>query len=354
MSYENLVMQNVVASIEATDDIRKRFISFVRGLIERSGDFHFKLSGRKCKIAAHKSRFVDDGGGGCAGQIVIETESDRPQERHIRFKLKTREGGDGARLTLTFNPSQLLANDDVAPTLSLDDDAPPEFPASSQSVTAKLLGLGFDILDDLYVAKHKRRLINFRPPFTDEDIRLERVSWDASIPASNPRKFLLFLLLLFEPVFTANDDRRPLKLANLLSLKMSCSFDLRSGDLTRVTLTRLQGERRKIFSIEFSELESSAAEEQEETDLKIPRRARSLRLRVTAHPTGIVQLIQAGNLGTLDQEDDQSNEADVGNENNYEDAPDGNARNNRDVWALSRATEVLAVAFHRDLTRDFH
>jgi hypothetical protein len=76
---------------------------------------------------------------------------------------------------LTFNPSQLLAAADVAPTLSRDDGSVPEFPASSQLVTGKLLGLGFDVLDGLYSTKHKRPLISYDQTFTDRDVRLERV-----------------------------------------------------------------------------------------------------------------------------------------------------------------------------------
>ena len=110
-------MQNVVASVEVTDDIPRRFITFVRGLVERPDDFHFKLGERTCKIATRKSQFaVDDGG--CAGQIVIETESDQPEESRLGFKLTRGARNGGARLTLTFNPSQLLAGDDVAPTCS--------------------------------------------------------------------------------------------------------------------------------------------------------------------------------------------------------------------------------------------
>ena len=117
MSYETLVMQNVVASIEATDDICKRFVPFAKRLVERPADFHFKLGARTCKIAPHKSQFAVDDRGGCAGQIVIETEADQPRESRLGFKLTHGARDGGARLTLTFNPSQLLAAADVAPTL---------------------------------------------------------------------------------------------------------------------------------------------------------------------------------------------------------------------------------------------
>ena len=79
MSYENLLMQNVVASVEATDDIPRRFITFMRGLVERPDDFHFKFGERTCKIATLKSQFAVDNGG-CAGHIVIETESEHQKE----------------------------------------------------------------------------------------------------------------------------------------------------------------------------------------------------------------------------------------------------------------------------------
>jgi hypothetical protein len=349
MSYENLVMQNVVASVEATDDIPRRFITFMRGLVERPEDFHFKFGERTCKIATLKSQFAVDNGG-CAGHLVIETESEHHKESRLGFKLTRGTGNSGTRLTLTFNPSQLLAGDGVAPTLRRDpsrwddDESAPEFPSSSQFVTAKLLGLGFDVLNDLYEAKHKRPLIYYTPPFNDGDIRLERVDWDALIQTKDPREFLLFLVLLYEPVFTANDDGRPLRLADLLKLKTSCGFDPRAGELTRVTFTRLQGKRRKLCSVEFSKLESSAAADEEEEDFASASPIGWLRLRVTAHPTGIVQLIREANWGCPTPDDDQSMEFD---ENDDTDMSDGGERSDRDAFAVSTAIDMLWQAHDR-------
>jgi hypothetical protein len=339
MSYENLLMQNVVASTEVTDDMRRRLITFVRGLIERPDDFHFKFGERICKIATLKSQFAA-ADGGCAGQIVIETESEQPEESRLGFKLARATRNGGRRLTLTFNPSQLLAGDGVAPTLSRhddrsprwdDDDAAPESPASSQFVCAKLLGLGFDVLNGLYWTKNKRPLAWYDPPFGDRDIRLERVAWDLLIRTNNPREFLLFLVLLYEPVFTANDDGRPLRLADLLKLRTSYGFDPQTGELAGVTFTRLQGKRRKLYSIAFSKPGSGAADDW-------------LRLRVTAHPTGIVQLIREANWGCPTKDDDQSMEFD---ENDDTDTNDGGVRSDRDVFAVSTAIDVLWQAHDR-------
>ena len=348
MSYENLLMQNVVASVEATDDIPRRFITFMRGLVERPDDFHFKFGERTCKIATLKSQFAVDNGG-CAGHIVIETESEHQKESRLGFKLTRGTGNGGTRLTLTFNPSQLLAGDGVAPTLRRDpprrddDNSAPESPTSSQFVSSKLLGLGFDILNELYEIKNKHPLI-YDPRLNDSDIRLERVDWDALIQTKDPREFLLFLVLLFEPVFTANDDGRPLRLADLLKLKTSCGFDPRTGELTRVTFTRLQGKRRKLYSLEFSKLESGAADDGEEGDFASASPIGWLRLRVTAHPTGIVQLIREANWGCPTPDDDQSMEFD---ENDDTDVSDGGERSDRDVFAVSTAIDMLWQAHDR-------
>ena len=199
------------------------------------------------------------------------------------------------------------------------------------------MGLGFDVLNGLYATKHKRPLIWY-----DRDLRLERVDWDALIRTKDPLKFLLFLVLLFEPVFTANDDGRPVRLADLLKLRTSCGFDPQTGELTRVTFTRLQGKRRKLYSIEFSKLDSGAADDEEEEDLATANPIGWLRLRVTAHPTGIVQLIREADWVAQAQDDDQSNESDAGDENDDTDASDGGERSDRDVCAVSTAIETLA------------
>ena len=205
------------------------------------------------------------------------------------------------------------------------------------------MGLGFDVLDGLYSTKHKRPLIYYTPPFDDNDIRLERVDWDASLRTNNPREFLLFLVLLFEPVFTANGDHRPFKLADLLKLKTSCGSDPTTGELTRVTFTRFQGKRRNLFSVEFSTFELGDAEGDEEDDFAKAGREGFLRLRVTAHPTGLVQLIGAGDGAAQTQDNDQSNKSDAGDGNHEAHTSEGGARSDRDVFGLSRAIEALAA-----------
>ena len=157
-----------------------------------------------------------------------------------------------------------------------------------------------------------------------------------------PREFLLFLVLLFEPVFKANEGG-PIKLADLLKLKTACGYDSKTGELTRVVLTRVQGKRRILFSIEFSTLGSGVEDEGEDAEFATATRPGLLRLRVTAHPTGIEQLIRAG-LDKLDADQDQdgfeSGESDAGDESN--DAHRSRAGSDRDVGAVSHAIGALA------------
>jgi hypothetical protein len=337
MSYENLVTQTVVASVRATDDFRKRFIPFVRRLVERPQDYRFKLGGRKCKIAAGASRFDADDHGGCAGQIVIEAESDSPQKSRLGFKLTRGLSNDQARLTLTFNPSRLLAAVDVAPTMGERRQPAPENPASSQFVNSKLLGFGFDLLDELHWAEYDGPLFDYgKPRFEDDNIRLDRVAWDALFRTKEPQEFLLFLVLVFDQVYGENSDCRPFKLGELLKLKMAYRVEPKTGDLSSVTFTRLQGDRRKLYSIEFSLPESGAADENDDEEAS-PATASAngdLRLRVTAHPTGIDQLIREGLRAEQDQDGDESDDADTA---------DGAARNVRDVGAMSEAIAALAA-----------
>ena len=237
---------------------------------------------------------------------------------------------------MTFNPSRLLAAGDVAPTLSERGQPAPEDPASSQSVNAKLLGFGFDLLDELHWEEYGGPLFDYGdPPFRNIDIRLERVAWDALFPTKEPQEFLLFLVLLFEPPFK-NDDGKPFKLAELLKLKMAYRVDPKTGEPTSVTFTRLQGDRRALYSIEFSLLESGGAAEDED-DEAAPATAganRYLRLSMTAHPTGMESLIREGRRAEQDQDGDDGDEADTS---------DGVARNVRDVFAMSKALAALAA-----------
>jgi len=144
-------------------------------------------------------------------------------------------------------------------------------------------------------------------------------------------------VLIFEPTFKSNDGRF-FRLSSLLKMQTSYRLDDKTGAITTVTFTRLQGQRRKLFSIEFSVLEFGAPEDVDSVD---PVNAAAggqhyVRMRVTAHPDGIDQLIREG-LAVDDGDDEDT--VDRGFE------PDGEQRGlsiKRNIADLSEAIAHLA------------
>ena len=250
MSFETLVTQDVKASVGLIRAAADQTQDFLRWLVSQKSDHRFSIGKREFKIAANGgSRIKERDDGGCDGQIVTEA-ADGPIP--LKFTLAWSDGGS-ARLTLAFNPSRMLAAADVAPTLSRSRKPAPKFPASSIEVNGTLLGLGFDVLAGLYAEERGGRGL-FEvggKKFTDGDIRVERVQWDLLLPTRDPQRFLQPLPLIFEPVFKG-DDGKVVKLGELLRLKPTHDPDPHTGEMRSVTLTRIQGERRKVNSAVFS------------------------------------------------------------------------------------------------------
>ena len=299
MSYERLVMHSVVASIRVTAQSADRIADFLPQLFAPRDDFRFKIGTRTLKIGANPERRVEpDEFGNYAGTLFMENNSDPSDVSRIDCRLRRSDPNGDARLALTFNPSWLLAGARIVPTLADSKDPMRDSPASSKLVNALLLGTGFDVLNRVYA--HTRNDPNFIESggdgeYYDRDIQLQRVVWDMLLPCLDPREFLSYLVLIFEPTFKSSDGRL-FRLSSLLKAEISYRVDDKTGAIRTVTFTRLQGQHRKLFSIEFSVLGSGAPEDVDFIDsLNAASGGQDyVRMRVTAHPDGIDQLIREG------------------------------------------------------------
>jgi hypothetical protein len=299
MSYEHLLMHSVVAGIKVTAQSADRIADFLPQLLAPRDDFPFKIGERTFKIGANPERSVElDESGNWAGTIVIKNNSDPSDVSRIVCRLKRKDPNGDARLVVTFNPSWLLASADIVPTLPDGKDPMHDSPASSKLVNALLLGIGFDVLNNVYWhTRNDPNLIESADDgcYHDRHIQLQRVDWDMLLPCPDPREFLSYLVLIFEPTFKSNDGRL-FRLSSLLKMQTSYRVDDKTGTIRTVTFTRLQGQRRKLFSIEFSVLESGVPKDVDFTDsLNAAAGGRDcVRMRVTAYPDGIDQLIREG------------------------------------------------------------
>ena len=151
----------------------------------------------------------------------------------------------------------------------------------------------------------------------------------------DPSEFLSYLVLIFDPTFKSNDGRL-FRLSSLLKLDTSYRVDYKTGVIRTVTFTRLQGKSRKLFSIEFSALDSGAPEDVNFLGNAAVGEQHYVRMRVTAYPNGIDQLIREGL--PVDNGDDEHT-VDPGLD------PDGEQRGSpikRNIEDLSEAIAHLA------------
>ena len=150
-------MHGVVASIKVTAQSADRIADFLPRLLAPRDDFRFKIGTRTFKIGADPERRVElDEFGNCAGTLFIENNSDPSDVSRIVCRLRRNDPNGDARLAVTFNPSRLLAGAEIVPTLSDSRKRiwTAQLPASSKLVNALLLGIGFDVLNDVY--RHTR------------------------------------------------------------------------------------------------------------------------------------------------------------------------------------------------------
>jgi hypothetical protein len=288
-----MVTQDVQASVEVARAVANRIQRLSQRLVDRKVE-SVSIGKREFKIAADRmSRLQERDDGRSNWRIVLEA-SDGPIP--LKVTLARKDDGSG-RLTVTFSPSRMLAAIDVAPTLSTNGEEAPKLPASSIDVNRELLGLGFDLLDRLCAEERRGRFLFDEPGLDNSEIRLERVRWDLFLRTSDPQRFLQLLPLIFEPVLKGSGGK-VVKLGELLHLKPTHDIDPNTGEVSRVSLTRIQGERRKLMSIDLSRIESDDAAASGEMGKavagKVTRLQGLVRVSVTTYPDGIASLVTAG------------------------------------------------------------
>ena len=303
MQYEHLTTQKVVASV-IVDWLKPTRgatapggeAGRIRDLLLRSNsferNFQFLIAGRAFTIASQVDKRDD---GGCAGQIVFGLVDSPKHTVPLGVKLEHEARNGCGRLTLTFNPSEMLAGTHVAPTLLSQKSTGIPFPSSSSHVAGKLLRLGFDLLDALYKMTHRgdRLFKNEKGEgIGDADICIESIEWETLVLTTNARRFLEHLTLIFVPPSRRNG--KVVRLGELLKLKADFKNDAKTGELGSVTLKKIQGDRRNVFSIELSRLNSRTRKtDPNASEVESSRSDRHVRLRLIAHQDGVATIISA-------------------------------------------------------------
>ena len=225
---------------------------------------------------------------GCAGRVVLLSGNTPQQRSDVRFKLALRPRHNQGTLTLTFNPSRILAGADVQPTLiAASSGKALGYPSSSSTVTRKLFELGFDLLESL-----PRRNVDaalFDPGIDAESIRVHRIQWDAFIPSSDPDRFLQLLPFLCGQ--TIHDDGGVVQLATHLGLTLKFVNDPQSSAVTSVTLEKRQG-RKKLFSMRFA-IDAVSGSDSDAKRTRGSSGDRDVRLSVIAYADGIATIVRA-------------------------------------------------------------
>ena len=166
MSHENLILSSVVASVDFENTIMRghagkkkvsecdRVVSFLETLASAT-NATVAIGGLRrslvCTVEPSSGESVTTGQRrvGCAGRIaLLGSDNDSRLGADVKFNVRAGRVGEQGTLTLTFNPSRLLAGADVYP--SLIDAKPTRYPSSQFGVTHKLVELPFELLDAIH------------------------------------------------------------------------------------------------------------------------------------------------------------------------------------------------------------
>ena len=142
--------------------------------------------------------------GGVTARLVLQVEDCPAQRVSIKFKLVGAFDPYPASLQATFNPTTILASNNVHPVTVADPETGEirPFPSSDPQVMARMNCLGFDLLEQLHQQATKTRALLFHPDtralIRRGDVHLVRAQWCAYLPTPDVPSFLQTVGLMYD------------------------------------------------------------------------------------------------------------------------------------------------------------
>jgi hypothetical protein len=236
--------------------------------------------------------------GGVTARLVLEVEECPAQRVSIKFKLVSGFDPYLASLQATFNPTTILAGNNVHPVTVADPETGEmrPFPSSDLKVMARMNRLGFDLLEQLNQQATKTRALLFHPDtralIQRGDVHVVRAQWCAYLPTPDVPRFLQTVGLMYDHAIA--EGRGIVRVARHLGLGFKYYPEAADAcDTTGVMLIKSHG-KKPLFSLVFYDKRQRAADMKQGKSLSAAETATvrdNVRFDITLHSAGIIALV---------------------------------------------------------------
>jgi hypothetical protein len=236
--------------------------------------------------------------GGVKARVVLQVEECPAQRVMLGFKLVSGFDPYPASLHATFNPTTILAGNNVHPVTVADPETGEirPFPSSDPLVVARMNRLGFDLLEQLHQQATKTRALLFHPAtralIQGGDVHLVRAQWCAYFPTPDVPRFLQTVGLMYDHAIA--EGRGIVRVARHLGLSFRYYPEAADAcDTTGVMLIKSHG-KKPLFSLVFYDKRRRVADMKQGKSLSAQETATirdNVRFDVTLHSAGIVALV---------------------------------------------------------------
>jgi hypothetical protein len=240
-------------------------------------------------------RPASDGGGDA--QIVLVLVEEPTQRVVLRYQLLQAAAGASGWLTCTFNPTTILAGNNVHPATIANPKTGEicAYPSSQPRVMKQVYRLGLDMLEELYQQATSSSGALFHPKTAAAikagEFRLIRAQWCVYLPTPDVPKFLQLIGVLVG--HTIGRGKGLIQIADHLGFEAKTFIE--NDDVTGVMLRKRHG-KKTLFSLSFYDKRKRVADMRQGKSLLPAEDAtirENVRFDITAHGLGIVAIIEA-------------------------------------------------------------
>jgi hypothetical protein len=313
MSQETLINDSIVARIvvdrprNARSHHRQtdfeRIAATLRAICDPQRKHRFIIYGREHSVIPTRPR--DKGtywralaNGGVHAQIALVSVHEPAQRIYLTYKLEQPAYADSSSLIAEFNPTTILAGNNVYPAAIADPitRALGEYPSSHPETMQQIYRLGFDLLEELHDQATTGAERLYQPTtaaaIRSGDFHLIRAQWSAYLPTDVPT-FLQVVGTLYG--HSISKGKALIQAANYVGLSFDLYPKAKIEPVSGVMLIKKHG-KKSLFSLVFYDKRKRIAQMKQGRSL-LPAEATTIRdnvrFDITAHSLGIEAIVKA-------------------------------------------------------------
>jgi hypothetical protein len=315
MSREALINDSIVARITVDPANRsarsarrqtefERIAATLRAICDPQRKHRFIIYGREHSVIPTRPR--DKGtfwralaNGGLHAQIALVSVHEPAQRIYLTYKLEQPAYADSSSLITEFNPTTVLAGNNVHPAAMADPitGALGKYPSSHPKTMQEIHRLGFDLLEELHDQATTGAETLYQPAtvaaIRSGDFHLIRAQWSAYLPTPDVPTFLQVVGALYS--HTISRGKALIQAANYVGLSFDLYPKAKIEPVSGVMLIKKHG-KKSLFSLVFYDKRKRIAQMKQGKSL-LPAEATTIRENVrfdiTAHSLGIEGIVKA-------------------------------------------------------------